>query len=80
MVVDSVTMEEEDTKEEAAMVATEGEDTKEEEDDTKEAVGDKEEGEVTAATAAATKVTMAAQGVVHMPEKRFRLSLVTKST
>lgn len=61
------------TEGEEATGVTEVEDTME------EAVGDAEEEEVTVATAAATKVTVAAQGVVHMPEKLFRLSLVTKS-
>ena len=57
-----------------AEVTMEAEDTTEEDTMEEEAVE-----EVTAATAAATEVTVAAQGVAHMPAKLFRHSLATKS-
>lgn len=67
-----------------AEVTTEGEVTTEEdttEEDTTEEDTMEEEAveEVIAATAAATEVTVAAQGVAHMPAKLFRHSLATKS-
>ncbi|CAD5318177.1 unnamed protein product [Arabidopsis thaliana] len=47
--------------------------------ESKETVKPDQRGYVTAATAAATEVTTAAQDAARMPEKLFRLSPVTKT-